>query len=233
MNDEFVLPDWPAPQNVRALSTTVSLGNLAGHVGDDVDVVASNRALLSQHLPSEPRWLNQVHGIRCVQAEDAVAGIEADAVTARSPGMVCAVLTADCLPVLFCNLAGTVVAAAHAGWRGLASGVIESTVAGMACPGAELLAWMGPAIGPTAFEVGIDVWQAFTRQDEGAASAFSPKGAGKWHCDLYALARRRLRALGVRQISGGGMCTFSDGERFYSHRRQGQTGRMASLIWIV
>ena len=234
--NEFLIPDWPAPARVRALATTVSAGNLAGHVGDDVAAVASNRAALSRHLPEEPLWLNQVHGIRCVRAEAAVAGIEADAVTARSPGKVCAVLTADCLPVLLCDAAGSVVAAAHAGWRGLAAGVLESTVAEMAVPGGQLLAWLGPAIGPSAFEVGDDVVAAFTADDTGAMAAFRARPNGKWHCDLYALARRRLKALGLTRIAGGGLCTYSDGERFYSYRRDGNSnhsGRMASLIWIV
>jgi polyphenol oxidase len=233
---DFVLPDWPAPAKVRALATTVVAGNLAGHVGDDVQSVATNRAALRRHLPDEPLWLNQVHGIRCVRAESAVAGVEADAVTTRAPGKVCAVLTADCLPVLLCDDTGSVVAAAHAGWRGLAAGVLESTVAEMAVPGQQLLAWLGPAIGPSAFEVGEDVVSAFTASDAGAVSAFRARANGKWHCDLYALARRRLRALGVSRVSGGGLCTYSDGERFYSYRRDGNashSGRMASLIWIV
>lgn len=233
---DFVLPDWPAPANIRALATTVEAGNLAGHVGGDQQAVANNRAALCRHLPAEPLWLNQVHGIRCVRAEGAVAGIEADAVTARSPGRVCAVLTADCLPVLLCDEVGSVVAAAHAGWRGLAAGVLESTVAEMAVPGKQLLAWLGPAIGPAAFEVGDDVVAAFTANDAGAATAFKAKENGKWHCDLYALARRRLKALGLTRISGGGLCTYSDGERFYSYRRDGNShasGRMASLVWIV
>jgi YfiH family protein len=233
---DFVLPDWPAPARVRALATTVSVGNLAGHVGDDEVTVATNRAALRRHLPDEPLWLNQVHGIRCVRAEVAVAGIEADAVTTRSPGKVCAVLTADCLPVLMCDEAGGVVAAAHAGWRGLAAGVLESTVAEMAVPGKQLLAWLGPAIGPSAFEVGDEVVAAFTAGDAGAMAAFKAKPNGKWHCDLYALARRRLMALGLTRIFGGGLCTYSDGARFYSYRRDGHSndsGRMASLIWIT
>jgi hypothetical protein len=188
---------------------------------------------LRRHLPDEPLWLNQVHGIRCVRAEAAVAGVEADAVTARSAGKVCAVLTADCLPVLLCDEAGSVVAAAHAGWRGLAAGVLESTVAEMAVPGRQLLAWLGPAIGPAVFEVGGEVVAAFTANDRAAVAAFKARLNGKWHCDLYALARRRLQALGLTRISGGGLCTYSDGERFYSYRRDGATGRMASLIWIT
>ena len=230
---DFLIPEWPAPVGVRALATTVGSGNLAGHVGDNAVAVATNRAELRRHLPDEPLWLNQVHGVCCVRAEDAVAGIEADAVTARSPGKVCAVLTADCLPVLLCDEAGSVIAAAHAGWRGLAAGVLESTVIAMGVTGNQLLAWLGPAIGPSAFEVGEDVVTAFTAANAADASAFKPRANGKWHCDLYALARRRLKALGVTRISGGGLCTYSDGERFYSYRRDGVTGRMASLVWIV
>lgn len=233
---DFLLPDWPAPARVRALATTVGAGNLAGHVGGDPAKVATNRAALRRLLPDEPLWLNQVHGIRCVRAEAAVAGIEADAVTTRAPGRVCAVLTADCLPVLLCDEAGVVVAAAHAGWRGLAAGVLESTVAEMAMPGKQLLAWLGPAIGPAAFEVGEEVLAAFTAGDGGALAAFKARPNGKWHCDLYMLARRRLRALGLTRIYGGGLCTYSDGSRFYSYRRDGNShdsGRMASLIWIT
>jgi YfiH family protein len=143
------------------------------------------------------------------------------------------VLTADCLPVLFCDEAGGVVAAAHAGWRGLAAGILEATVAAMAVPGDRLLAWLGPAIGPSAFEVGADVVSAFTMSDGGAKSAFLAQPDGKWLCDLYALARRRLRGMGIERVHGGGYCTFNDAERFYSYRREGVTGRMASLVWIV
>lgn len=184
-------------------------------------------------LPSEPRWLSQVHGTHCVAAETAKTDEEADASVARAPGCVCAVLTADCLPVLLCDDQGQVVAAAHAGWRGLAAGVIEATLAAMAVPGQRVLAWLGPAIGPCCFEVGADVVTAFVGGDTGAADAFRPIGDGKWLCDLYALARRRLAALGVERVSGGDFCTFSDVDRFYSYRREKQTGRMASLIWIV
>jgi YfiH family protein len=160
-------------------------------------------------------------------------GEEADAATARTPGRVCAVLTADCLPVLFCDQAGTTVAAAHAGWRGLAGGVLEATVAAMAVPAGGLLAWLGPAIGPAAFEVGGEVREVFVGADPAAAAAFVAKGGDKWLCDLYALARRRLALAGVARVSGGGLCTFTDEKRFYSYRRDRSTGRMASLIWTV
>lgn len=230
---ELLIPDWPAPANVRALVTTRAHGNLAGHVGDDPDVVAANRARLRQYLPADPVWLTQVHGTRCVEARSAMAGTEADAVFARGGEAVCAVLTADCLPILLCEEAGEVVAAAHAGWRGLAAGVIEATVAAMAVAGERLLAWMGPAIGASAFEVGDDVRAAFITGDPGAAVAFEARGGGKWSCDLDALARRRLNAMGIERVFGGDRCTFTEREFFYSYRREGKTGRMASLVWIV
>lgn len=234
-------PDWPAPASVAALVTTRLGGrseaayagfNLAEHVGDDARHVAANRLELRAHLPAEPLWLTQVHGQRCVAAESAAAGCEADACVAHEPGRVCAVLTADCLPVLLCDRAGTAVGAAHAGWRGLAVGVIEASVAAMARPAAEILAWLGPAIGPESFEVGDEVRAAFVAADAAAVAAFAPHGTGKWLCDLYALARQRLAACGVHAVSGGECCTYRDRRQFYSYRRDGQTGRMASIIWI-
>jgi YfiH family protein len=237
---EFIRPDWPAPANVHALVTTRSGGisaapyasfNLGDHVGDDPAAVAENRRRLRSLLPSEPVWLRQVHGTRCVDAALALAGDEADATFARVPGMVCAVLTADCLPVLLCSDDGSVVAAAHAGWRGLAAGVIESTVQSLGLPGERLMAWLGPAIGPARFEVGNEVRARFLDHDPHAAAAFVPLGHGKWLCDIYRLARQRLAALGVRRLAGADFCTVCDAARFYSYRRDGITGRMASLIW--
>lgn len=237
----YLLPDWPAPPNVRALSTTRRGGhgagpyasfNLATHVGDAAAIVAANRRLLDERLPLAPRWLTQVHGTRCVDAETAADGAEADASVARSTRRACAVLTADCLPLLLCDAAGTVVAAAHAGWRGLAAGVIESTLAAMRVPGERVLAWLGPAIGAAAFEVGDEVRAQFVADDAGAASAFVAQGGGKWHCDLYALARLRLARRGVTRVWGGGHCTFTEGEHFFSYRRDGATGRMATLVWL-
>ncbi len=230
---DFLIPDWPAPARVRALVTTRAHGNLADHVGDEKSAVATRRAALRLHLPAEPLWLAQVHGSRCAAAETATAGVEADASLARSAGRVCAVLTADCLPVLLCDEAGTVVAAAHAGWRGLLAGVLEETVAATAVPGERLMAWLGPAIGPAAFEVGDEVRAAFVAADAGAAMAFVARPNGKWLCDLYALARRRFLALGVARVFGGGRCTCTEQDVFYSYRREGRTGRMASLIWLV
>jgi len=214
--------------------------NLAGHVGDDAHAVHENRRRLVQtlHLPAEPVWLNQVHGVRTVDAASVPAALygllEADAIYAQGPGQVCAVLTADCLPLLLCDHEGTQIAAVHAGWRGLAAGVIEAAVAALEVAPDRLMAWLGPAIGPQAYEVGAEVREAFVHKDSAAAQAFTrvPKiTANRWHADLYALARLRLVELGVRQVYGGDYCTLSD-TRFYSYRRNGITGRMATLIWI-
>lgn len=229
---DFIEPDWPAPANVRALVTTRAHGNLAHHVGDQKSAVVA-RLALRNHLPAEPAWLTQVHGTRCVAAASAAPNTEADASTTRSPGVVCAVLTADCLPLLLCDDAGTVVAAAHAGWRGLLAGVIEATVKEMAVPADSLMAWLGPAIGPSAFEVGDEVRTAFVTADSGAASAFVARPNGKWLCDLYALARQRLARLGIARVTGGNRCTYTESDHFFSYRRERETGRMASLIWLV
>lgn len=240
MADCYV-PDWAVPANVRALQTTrnggVSKGpwasfNLGDHVGDDPAAVAANRAALTSRLPAEPCWLTQVHGTVAVDAEKGAKIKNADAVYARQPEQVCVVMTADCLPVLLCDRQGTVVAAAHAGWRGLLAGVLESTVAAMQVPSGELLAWLGPAIGPRCFEVGDEVRQAFVAADPAASLGFVPGEAGKWLCDIYLLARQRLASLGVPSVSGGDACTVSEAERYFSYRRDGVTGRMASLIWL-
>jgi hypothetical protein len=211
--------------------------NLADHVGDDPRQVAANRRHLRELVPGmpvEPSWLNQVHGRVCVSLDTVAAEspIEADASLATDSRHVCAILTADCLPVLLCDEAGTAVAAAHAGWRGLAGGILEVTVAAFAQPPQRLMAWLGPAIGPAAFEVGNEVREAFTCHDGAAAAAFVPGRNGKWLCDLYALARRKLAIAGVIRVYGGGYCTFNDAQRFFSYRRDGRTGRMATLIWI-
>jgi YfiH family protein len=230
---DFVVPDWPAPANVRTLVTTRAHGNLADYVDYEKSAVAARRAALRLHLPAEPLWLAQVHGTRCVAAEDAAASTEADASFARTANHVCAVLTADCLPVLLCDEGGVVVAAAHAGWRGLLGGVVESTVEAMAVAPGRLMAWLGPAIGPAAFEVGGEVRTAFVADHPDAFSAFAPRPNGKWSCDLYALARQRLARLGVARVFGGGRCTYTETDCFYSYRRERETGRMASLIWTV
>ena len=244
MNDDFLLPDWPAPANVRAVVTTRRGGvspppydtfNLATHVEDDPRAVAANRARLIEALalPAEPLWLNQIHGTGVVDAASAAQGGDADGAFATAPGVVCAVMTADCLPVLLCDRSGTRVAAAHAGWRGLLGGVVEAAAAALDRPAHELLAWLGPAIGPDAFEVGEEVRAAFLADDPGAGAAFRPSPAGRWLADIYALARRRLARMGVTSVHGGGLCTLNDAERFYSYRRDGRTGRMASLIWLA
>jgi YfiH family protein len=240
---EWLEPDWPAPAPVRALCTTraggVSVGpyaglNLADHVGDDPACVARNRAMLCERLalPASPLWLRQVHGCDVAAAGSDAPGCAADAAVARGRGKVCAVLTADCLPLLLCDRAGTRVAAVHAGWRGLVGGVIEACVTRLEVAPADLLVWLGPAIGPAAFEVGPEVRAAFLSADAGAGQAFRPSPSGRWLADLYRLARRRLDALGVGGVWGGGYCTATDRERFYSYRRDGTTGRMASLIWL-
>lgn len=239
---DFLVPDWPASSRVGALQTLRSGGcsaapwnslNLGDHVGDDPARVAANRAGLRTYLPAEPCWLRQVHGIVTVNAESTAIYPEADAVFTRQPGKVCTVMTADCLPVLFCNRAGTVVAAAHAGWRGLVAGVLEATLFGMAVPPAEVMAWLGPAIGPQAFEVGDEVRARFVAHDSLAEAAFVAYRPGKWLADIYMLARQRLLSAGVASIHGGDFCTVKDTGRFFSYRRDGVTGRMASLIWLA
>jgi len=237
---DWIVPDWPAPPNVKALITTraggISKGpfaslNLGLRTGDDPQAVAANRDRLNSLLPQQPKWLRQVHGASVVEA-DALAGRpEADAGIARRPGTVCAVLVADCIPVLLADGDGTTVAIAHAGWRGLAGGVIENTARRMAIDPRALIAYLGPGIGPRAFEVGADVRDAFLARDADAAAAFTPHVAGKWLADLFLLARQRLRRAGVGAIHGGTLCTFSDAQRFFSYRRELRTGRMAALIW--
>ncbi len=239
---DWIVPDWPAPVNVRALITTRSGGvstgpfasmNLGQRIDDDIQSVRVNRAALRDILHAEPRWLLQVHGAQVVDADQIQQPVEGDAAVARNPGSVCTVMVADCLPVLLTDRAGSVVAAAHAGWRGLAAGVLENTIRTMGTTGDELLAYLGPAIGPSAFEVGADVRDVFLARSADAASAFVAHKPGKWLADLFALARQRLRASGVTQIYGGGLCTYTDSRRFFSHRRDKVTGRMAALIWLT
>ena len=239
----WIIPDWPAPRWVGAGSTTRRGGvseapydslNLGDHVGDEPACVEENRKRLcdSRQLPARPHWLRQVHGTTVVDAATAPRGIEADACYTHHPDTVCAVLTADCLPVLLCNEGGGGVAAIHAGWRGLAAGIIEQTILKLDCPAHRLMAWLGPAIGPEAFEVGEEVRQAFSRHDPACVAAFRPSVNGRWLADLYALARRRLHVMGVTRVYGGHWCTYGNPERFYSYRRDGVTGRMATLIWL-
>jgi YfiH family protein len=238
--DHCLIPDWPAPGNVRALQTTRTGGvstapydslNLGNHVGDAPMAVARNRMLLNTLLPSEPVWLEQVHGTSVANADNANCRIQADACIALQRGSVCVVMTADCLPVLLCDAQGSVVGAAHAGWKGLASGVIEATVQAMGAAPQHLMAWLGPAISQQAFEVGGEVRALFVDADPHAAAAFKPGQDGKWFADIYALARLRLDAMGVGQVYGGGHCTHRERERFYSYRRDGVTGRMGTFIW--
>ena len=237
---DWIVPDWPAPPDVRALITTRAGGastgpfasfNLGLRAGDDPQAVAANRARLGTLLPQPPRWLRQVHGSVVVDADALSGEPEADAAIARQPGTVCAVLVADCVPVLLADRAGTTVGIAHAGWRGLARGVIENTVGAMKGAGRDLIAYLGPGIGPAAFEVGNDVREAFLARDAAAAAAFKPHADGKWLADLYLLARQSLKRSGVAEVHGGTLCTYSDARRFFSYRRERTTGRMAALIW--
>lgn len=241
--DHLITPEWPAPPNVKALQTTrkggVSDGpyaslNLGDHVGDAPLAVARNRSLLSSLLPSDPVWLKQVHGTVVVNASATSCHPDGDGCIASCSGAVCVVMTADCLPVLLCDEQGSVVGAAHAGWRGLCDGVIEQTIRAMKAPPAAMLAWLGPAIGPQAFEVGEEVRAAFIAKQPEATTAFTPSPAGnsKWLADIYALARLRLNALGIERIFGGNLCTHTDRERFFSYRRDGVTGRMGTFIWL-
>lgn len=244
MHPDWIAPDWPAPPGVRAFITTRAGGvsappfeslNVGLSTGDDPQAVLENRRRLSALLPREPAWLKQIHGASVVNAEH-VAGtpLEADASVATTAGVVCAIQIADCLPVLFCDREGTLVAGAHAGWRGLAAGVIDNTVAAMSSAGARverLMAYIGPGIGPRAFEVGDDVREAYVSRDSGTQSAFAAHGPGKWLADLPVLTRRALARCGVTAVYGGNLCTYSDPERFYSYRRDKITGRMVALIW--
>lgn len=240
---DWLQPDWPAPVAVQAVATTRSGGvsiapfdslNLGDHVGDEPVAVAHNRQLVTEllQLPSTPFWLQQVHGVKVARQDVDNLGCPADASVAFNTNEVCVVMTADCLPVLFCDRAGTRVAAAHAGWRGLCDGVLEETVHTLGCDPAEILAWLGPAIGSQAFEVGEEVRAAFMAGDKQAAAAFQPTANGKWLADIYQLGRQRLIASGVTAIYGGGLCTYTQSDLFFSFRRDKQTGRMASLIWL-
>ncbi|OOE55605.1 hypothetical protein BZG13_14890 [Salinivibrio sp. ML323] len=237
----YLEPDWPAPSNVRALTTTrvggVSHGrfsswNLGMHVGDAPDDVAKNRLLLAKQVEGDITWLDQVHGTQVVHLPSEDPHPEADAAFAETTGQVCTIMTADCLPVLFCSDDGQQVAAAHAGWRGLLNGVLESTLSMFEAP-SRCLVWLGPAIGPQAFEVGEDVYQAFTTLSPEAKVAFMPTDSHKYFADLYMLATQRLQQAGVTAVYGGEFCTYQQADQFYSYRRDGQTGRMATCIWRV
>ena len=241
---QVLVPEWPAPRGVRAAFTLRGGGvsaapydslNLGAHVGDDPAAVVENRRRVCAwlELPAEPAWLEQVHGTRVADLDAAgEARAPADAVLTRRAGRVCVVQVADCLPVFFAARDASVVGVAHAGWRGLAAGVLEATVARLDCARGKLIAWLGPAISVRHFEVGGEVRTAFLNEDPGAACAFLPNERGRWQCDLAALARRRLAALGVTEASGGAWCTYADPARFFSFRRDGRCGRMAALIWL-
>jgi len=242
---DFINPNWPAPINIKALQTTRYGGlsvtpftsfNLAMHVGDDPIMVTKNRHLLNDYLPSEPVWVNQVHGVDVIDAATTNCLVNADASFTHQRNVVCVTMTADCLPVLLCDTHGSVVAAVHAGWRGLCDGVIEAAITKMKVPNTTILAWLGPAIGPTAFEVGDDVRDAFLAKDANASIAFKHYKNDKWLCNLYEIAKQRLNVIGVHQVYGASVnedfCTFTERENFFSFRRDQTTGRMASLIWI-
>lgn len=242
----FIQPNWPASQNIKAYTTTREGGfsqgafasfNLAAHVGDDLQAVAKNRVLLREQLklPGEPVWLDQVHGIEVIAAEQVdleQLPVTADASFTTQAKVVCVTQTADCLPLLLCDRAGTCVAAVHAGWKGLALGVIEATIKKLPVKSSELLAWMGPAIGPTAFKVGKDVFDEFVLRDSKAEQAFKVIGDNHWLGNMYKLAKQRLANCGVVAVYGGDFCTYTDAKQFYSYRRDQQTGRMSTLIWM-
>ncbi len=240
---DLIVPDWPVPGRVRAAVTTRAGGvsdgpfaslNLAAHVGDDPAAVSRNRALLRAGLglPAEPAWLEQVHGSEVARLRDAGPRAPADAAVATAPGQVCVVMVADCLPVLLAAEDGSAVGVAHAGWRGLAAGVVETTIAALPAPASALVAWLGPCIGQDAFEVGDEVREAFLARAPAAGRHFRANPRGRWQADLAGLARDRLAAAGVSRIHGGGACTCADPRRFFSFRRDGTTGRLAALAWL-
>lgn len=238
--EHLIIPNWPAPPNVRAMQTTRQGGvsaapydtlNLGDHVGDEPLTVARNRTLLNHLVPSEPVWLVQQHGTKVVNADQTSCFPQGDACIARHRQSVCVVMTADCLPVLLCDVQGGVVGAVHAGWKSLLAGVIEATVQAMEVAPQNLMAWLGPAISQQAFEVGKEVHDFFVAADSQAEAAFVPGQHGKWFADLYALARLRLNALGITQIYGGDHCTYRERDKFFSYRRDGVTGRMGTFIW--
>lgn len=243
MSRSWISADWPVNSRIVAGTTLREGGassgtyrsfNLADHVGDDPAAVASNRRQLRDlcGFAAEPLWLSQVHGSVAVRNPAPGTLLTADAVYSNRPGDTCAVLTADCLPVLFASRDAEEIAAAHAGWRGLCAGILEATVAHFEAPGEQLLAWLGPAISRVAFEVGEEVRQAFLDVDPAAASCFEPNERGRWQADLYALARQRLDACGITAVYGGNFCTYGNSSRFFSYRRDGECGRMASFITL-
>ena len=240
---EWIVPDWPAPPRVRAFVTTraggVSAGeyesmNLGGSSGDEEENVVHNRKIVRSHLPGDPAYLAQIHGAHVVDLDlpREPGRPKADAAVTGRAGNVAVVLTADCMPVFLADRAGRRVAVAHAGWRGLSGGVVENALASLRAEPAEVVAWLGPAIGPEIFEVGPEVREAFERDDAGAGEAFRSHKPGKFMADLYTLARRRLARAGVRDVHGGGFCTYNENDRFFSYRRVQRSGRMGAFIWI-
>ena len=240
---DLIIPDWPAPHWVKAYTTTRIGGfshapysslNLATHVGDDLNDVSKNRKLLQKnlHLNKPIVWLNQIHGNTIISADHPMDSLTADAIYSRTEQSVCAVQTADCLPLLICSSSSYCVAAIHAGWKGLSADIIETTIETLGLPPEDILVWLGPAIGPQAFIIGEEVFQTFINNDPTAISAFQPLGNKQWQASLYKLAQQRLQKLGITTIYGGNYCTFSDKRRFFSYRRDQITGRMLSLIWI-
>ncbi|OUR65475.1 multi-copper polyphenol oxidoreductase [Methylophaga sp. 42_25_T18] len=241
---DLIIPNWPAPNNIKAISTTRHGGyssppfgklNLGSHVGDDQLIVSQNRQQLIQlaNLPESPLWLQQVHGSHMINSADWQADIEADAMFSQHANHICTVMTADCLPLLLCNQQGDTVAAVHVGWRGLAAGIIDKALKAFSCEASDIMAWLGPAIGPAQFEVGKEVYDMFVGKSPNAADAFIATKSQHYLADIYSLARQYLQKQGVQNIFGGEFCTVSDEERFFSYRRDGITGRMASMIWIT
>jgi purine-nucleoside/S-methyl-5'-thioadenosine phosphorylase / adenosine deaminase len=242
--DTLIYPDWPAPENIKAISTTKIGGfslspydglNLADHVGDNPATVNKNRAYLNElaGLPESPRWLTQIHETRIINSRNWQANVQADAMISNSVNHVCTIMTADCLPILLCSQRGNAVAAIHAGWRGLAAGIIENTINKLDCSPQDIIAWFGPAIGSSQFEVATDVHQLFTHDYPIAEQAFQQTDSSHYLANIYLLAKQRLNKLGVTAIYGGDYCTVTNDQFFFSYRRDGITGRMASMIWIA
>ena len=243
-SNNWIVPDWPAPKNIIAISTTRNGGyslspyeqlNLGLHVGDDVDLVLKNRQLItdSAQLPEAPRWLEQTHSTDVLTSQNWQTDSVADAMVSQYSHHVCTIMTADCLPILLCDQQGTMVAAIHAGWRGLQAGIIEKTIAHFSCPPSEIMAWFGPAIGPSQFEVGEDVYQQFVGCDPQASSAFQSTDEQHYLANIYHLAKQRLNSNGISAIYGGQFCAVSASQQFFSYRREGVTGRMATMIWLA
>lgn len=242
LQNSLIIPDWPAPSNVKSIITTREGGvsqnhfasfNIGQHVEDNPDHVKANREELRKILPNEPVWLRQVHGNKVIHADNnTLQNLEADAVVTDIANVVLSIQTADCLPVLLCDRKGTAIGACHAGWRGLSNDIIENTIGEMNCPPQSIIAYLGPAIGPEKFEVGQDVADEFVKKHATAADAFAPISSTKWLANIYMLAKIRLSAAGVTNVYGGNFCTYSDDTRFFSYRRSKQTGRMASLMWL-